>query len=560
MIHQRAAGRWRLLDTIRAFAAEQLQTSGERDDLQGRHLHWAAATAARLEDTLGLGGVGGGGWRGEFDAVASDLRVALTAAADGPDATPHRLARCLGHLTFARRFLLESAEHYRTAAELASTALEGAEDLSNAAQVTFVATTSGPDTFRLLLASAERAAAGDGNAHAVALCRAVETAGRYYLVRAPTGSRHKQLRRLLDQAAAAGDPQDPTVAAALATAAAWTMRPKPKPGTPDVALAQRAAAAARATGDPVRISAALDAVSFALLQAGQLREAHEVTQQRLALLATMDHDDPQAAAEIEDIFITACIDALRAGDLPAALAAARRLPADDLLGSHSYIATSMQIPPLVLTGDLDTGVRYATRMWEGWQRAGRSQSGWMIPAVATAALACRLRGDRQGFAVWRARVLEVAGITDPSQQLPLGPVAFLDARAAVHAGELGEATALVDRTFADFVDTWATPYARAAGAELAVVAGLPHAAECLVAATIAEHNHWAAACLARARGRLTHDPDAYAAAIAGFERIGASLERAYTLLLLPARATEGHAELTARGLPPPQAFLWSPSG
>jgi predicted ATPase/DNA-binding CsgD family transcriptional regulator len=549
VIHEPAAGRWRLLDTIRAFAVDQLDTSGERDEIQERHLCWAAATATRLEQALA--GARGGGWRGEFDAVAGDLRAALATATDRPGALPHQLARSLGHLTFTRRFLLESVDHYRTAAKLAPTAAEAADDLRNAAHVTFVSTTSGPDTFRLLLASAERAGtAGDGNAHAVALCRAVETAGRYWAVRPPTGSRHEQLRRLLEEASAAGDPQDPLVAAALASAAAWTTRPDT--GFPDLELAQTAATAARATGDPVRISAALDAVSFALLGAGRFREAHQLTQERLALLATVDQGNPYAAAEIEDSFISACLDPLRAGDLPAALSAARRLPADDLLGSHSYIAMSMQIPPLVLTGDLDTGLRYATRMWDGWERAGRSPSAWMIPALATAALAHRLRGDQQRFAVWRARVLEVVGITDPSHELPLAPVAFLDARAAIHTGELAQAAALVDRAFADFPGTWAQPYARAVGAELAVVAGLPDATERLAAATsTTEHNHWAAACLARATGRLNQDPDAYAAAVAGFERIGASLERAYTLLLLPARASEGHGDLTARGLPPP---------
>jgi hypothetical protein len=548
VIHEPAMGRWRLLDTIRAFAADQLDAGGERDELQERYLRWAAATAIRLEQALA--GARGGGWRGEFDAVAGDLRAAL-AAADRPGALPHQLARSLGHLTFARRFLLESVDHYRTAAELTPTAAEAADDLRYAAHVTFVSTTSGPDTFRLLLASAERAGTtGDRNAHAVALCRAVETAGRYQPVSLSTQRRHDQLRRLLEQASAAGDPQDPLVAAALASAAAWTARPDT--GFPDLALAQTAATAARATGDPVRISVALDAVSFALLGAGRFQEAHQLTRERLALLATVDQDDPYAAAEIEDSFISACLDALRTGDLPAALSAARRLPEDDLLGSHSYIAMSMQIPPLVLTGDLDTGLRYATRMWDGWQRAGRSPSAWMVPAVATAALAHRLRGDQQGFAVWRARVLEVVGITDPSHALHLAPVAFLDARAALHTGELAEAATLVDRAFADFPGTWAQPYARAAGAELAVVACLPDAAERLAAATsTTEHNRWAAACLARATGRLNQDPDAYAAAVAGWERIGASLERAYTLLLLPARASEGHADLTARGPPPP---------
>jgi hypothetical protein len=83
---------------------------------------------------------------------------------------------------------------------------------------------------------------------------------------------------------------------------------------------------------------------------------------------------------------------------------------------------------------------------QGWQRAGRSRSAWMIPALATAALAHSLRGGAAGY------------------------------------------------------------------------------------------NHWAAACLARATGRLHRDPGAHADAIAGWERIGAHLERAYTLLLIPARA------------------------
>jgi predicted ATPase/DNA-binding CsgD family transcriptional regulator len=554
VVHERAAGRWRLLDTIRAFAAHQLDASAERDELRERHLRWAAATAARLERALGS--ARDGRWRGELDAVAADLRAALAAAA-GPAAVPHQLARCLGHLTFGRRFLLESADHYRAAARLAPSAGDAAIDLRDAAYVTFVATTSGPDTFQLMLAAAERAGeAGDGNAHAVALCRAVETAGRYQVAGFPTGRGQERLRRLLEEATTAGDPRDREVAAALASAAAWSTRPET--GTPDVALAHRAAAAARATGNLVRISAALDAAAFALLAAGRFREAHEINRERLALLDRLDQNDPHAAAEIEDIFITACIDALRAGDLAAALSAARRLPADEMLGSDSHIAASMQIPPLVLTGDLGTALRYATRMWEGWQRAGRSRSAWMIPAVATAALAHCLRGDQQRFAIWRARAGEVVGITSPGHELPLAPVAFLDARAALHTGAHADAATLVDRAFADLPGTWAQPYAQAVGAELAVAADLPDAADRLGAASsAAAYNHWAAACLARATGRLHRDPGAYAAAAAGFERTGAHLERAYTLLLLPARAAEGHAHLTARGLSPPPR--WNPA-
>jgi hypothetical protein len=96
-------------------------------------------------------------------------------------------------------------------------------------------------------------------------------------------------------------------------------------------------------------------------------------------------------------------------------------------------------------------------------------------------------------------------------------------------------------------------YAVAAHAELAVVAGRPDAAERLAAAEpVAAGHAWAAACLARAAGRLRGDEDVLVAAVAGFERIGARFDRAATLLLLPGRAAEGREELAALGVPVPQ--------
>jgi hypothetical protein len=111
----------------------------------------------------------------------------------------------------------------------------------------------------------------------------------------------------------------------------------------------------------------------------------------------------------------------------------------------------------------------------------------------------------------------------------------------------------VDRAFATFGRPWHEGYARVTGAELAVVAGLPDAADRLAAAErYGPENEWAAACLARARGRHDSDPAALAAAAAGFERIGARAERACTLLLLPERADEGRAELRALGCAVPR--------
>jgi hypothetical protein len=87
---------------------------------------------------------------------------------------------------------------------------------------------------------------------------------------------------------------------------------------------------------------------------------------------------------------------------------------------------------------------------------------------------------------------------------------------------------------------------------VAVVAGLPDAAARLAAAAPAgQENYWAAACLARAAGRLRGDRDAAAESLAGWERIEARFERACTLTPLDVRAREGRAELAALGCPPP---------
>jgi hypothetical protein len=98
------------------------------------------------------------------------------------------------------------------------------------------------------------------------------------------------------------------------------------------------------------------------------------------------------------------------------------------------------------------------------------------------------------------------------------------------------------------------PYAWAMAAEVAVVARRPAAASRLAAAAPAgEENYWAAACLARAAGRLHGDRGALEESLAGWERIQARFERACTLMLLEDRAPGGRAELRALGCPPPAA-------
>jgi hypothetical protein len=103
-----------------------------------------------------------------------------------------------------------------------------------------------------------------------------------------------------------------------------------------------------------------------------------------------------------------------------------------------------------------------------------------------------------------------------------------------------------------FPEKWWLPYAHAAGAGLAVVAGLPDAAHRLTEAQpAAAENDWAGACLARATARHTGDQRLMAESVTRWERIGARFERAVTLTLVPDRAAEGHAELAELRATPP---------
>jgi hypothetical protein len=174
-------------------------------------------------------------------------------------------------------------------------------------------------------------------------------------------------------------------------------------------------------------------------------------------------------------------------------------------------------------------------MWEGWERAGRPPAVWLPVAAQFTALAWGLSGDTEEAVGWNARAAE-AGTANVFhlQHAPLG--VFTAARTAVH---LGRPASVPEPTGGRY-----HAYAVAAHAELAVVAGWPDAAERLAAVepVVAEHP-WAMACLARATGRLTGDQYALAAAVAGFERIGARFERAATVLLLPGRTAEAKEEL-----------------
>ncbi|MEQ7008949.1 LuxR C-terminal-related transcriptional regulator, partial [Actinopolymorpha sp. B17G11] len=286
-------GRWRLLDMVRAFGLEQLADAGEADAARRRHLEWAADTAAALEARISHA------WEPDFDAVADDLRAALAGTEPVPDVTAHNLGRSLAHLTFARRFFVEACGHYRAAADRAADAVAAGRDLRAAADAAVIVS-AGPAAFDLLLDAAERARVeGEDNARAAALAQAVVVN-----LRNPNGFwgavTSEQRSELLREATAAAG-ADPTAAALLAASRAWhepTEPTAPTDPTDPLTLSRAAVNAARQTGEPALIAAALDLLGVAAIRAGRFRESQRILAERMRILGRLVAHEPTDAAEI----------------------------------------------------------------------------------------------------------------------------------------------------------------------------------------------------------------------------------------------------------------------
>jgi predicted ATPase/class 3 adenylate cyclase len=67
--------RWSMLESVRAYAREELQRAGEMDEVQGRHAAWCLSFAREAE--RGLRDAGQEGWLARLDLEHDNLRAAL---------------------------------------------------------------------------------------------------------------------------------------------------------------------------------------------------------------------------------------------------------------------------------------------------------------------------------------------------------------------------------------------------------------------------------------------------------------------------------------------------
>lgn len=102
--------RYRLLETVRAYAAQRLETTGSRDELRGRHAAWYLELAETAAPELG--GAGQGGWFARLEAEQDNIRAALAFLAETGTGEQHlRLAIALTRFWYVRGHLQEGRGH-----------------------------------------------------------------------------------------------------------------------------------------------------------------------------------------------------------------------------------------------------------------------------------------------------------------------------------------------------------------------------------------------------------------------------------------------------------------
>ncbi|GAB4588830.1 ATP-binding protein [Nocardia sp. IFM 10818] len=430
--------RYRALETIRQYESEQLVETGELPGTLARHLRWCVATAAELAASAPRTS-GDGGWRTRFDAVADDIRAALAWAAEqnAHRADAHSLAATLARLAFDRNLLGESQIRYEQAAALATDPAAVAADLRHAAEVAGCRM-RGEDMYRLYRAAAEialtamdsaaaadnsAATAGDSKAAAgnsAAAARDLATAAITVFRWSGTFSEPlppSEAAALLERARAlAGD--DPAAAAAVALAECGVLGTADS--TPDdpessahkgISLAERAVELARATGDPLALSAALDALAAAQCWAGDIFATAETTRRRVELLAAVPMT-PASALERVNALAEAADICIGVGDLERARQWGEHLRDLPLLAEQGDFATSRLLVADALAGNTDEVLAGSRRFLDAWELSGRPHAPNLATAAAAVALVHGLHGDDPARFTWLSIIGELGATAD----------------------------------------------------------------------------------------------------------------------------------------------------
>ncbi|WP_119730501.1 ATP-binding protein [Thermomonospora amylolytica] len=543
--------RYQALEPIRQYGTERLADAGELTGVRSRHLGWCLTGAAALREAAGAD------WRTRFDAVAEEMRAALTWAADRPEqrADAHRLALSMAELAFARNLLGEAQQRFEQAARLADAAA-AATALRHAAAVAGCRRL-GDDMFRLHRAAAEAARrAGDTAGAGRELAAAATVAYRFSSSFTRIPPVDEVTAMLAEARELSGGTPAAEAAVALAEAAVVADAFGAVQGSTDntvqetVERAQQAVELARRAGDPVAESAALDALSGAQSWAGDAFAAAAAARRRIDVLASMP-PAPASTHELIDALAMAAGTAIGAGELPQARRWGRRLADHPLLAEAGHHATSWLLVADAFTGDAAEVLTGSVRFLDAWEHSGRQRSFSLGPAAASVAMIHGLRGDHDARAAWLA-IVDQAGTASEHRW---GYGAVFDAMVLLHHGDAGAALERVapepDQVWKWVSWIWLHWYV-ALRAEAAVLAGHPDARDRVDAArTVVAGNPVASAQVDRAEALLDGDPTRLLAAAAAFDAAGCRYQSARTLVLAGGEhAAAGEAALADLGLAP----------
>jgi predicted ATPase/DNA-binding CsgD family transcriptional regulator len=540
--------RYRALETIRQYGAALADDAGETQEAHARHLAWILTAAQRLTPPV-IDGVEGDEWRADFDVISTEARQALPRAryvADQRDPA-YRVSLLLAELSFARGRPGESQRRYELAAELAPDDAATASALRNAAGAA-EARQFGNEALRLRPMAAEAALrAGDRTGAGMDLARTAELIGRGpgIIARLPPAG---EVERLLARARplAAGDA---AAESRVLTADACNLDERDPEA---LRLVTRALELARAAGDLIGESAALDQLTAIHTAAGRLQEGMRSAVLRTELLAPLPVT-AESALEFFDAFQMASQCAVAAGHLREAHRLGEGLCDLPFYREEDHLATSRLIVVGLLTGSWDEAIELSEMFRAGWERAGRPVAGNLRTAPYAAATVHALRGDDAARASW----MKVVGtLRTPGRSLGMLHFGeFFDALVLLHRGQHAEAVALLVEPPEEFVQhfnvMWRAWYA-SVWAEAAVLAGLPDAAERIDRARkLTGGNPVVEALLSRASGLARADGEGRSElelAATSLHGLGARYQWGRTLVMLGEDDRErGEQELAALG-------------
>ncbi len=544
--------RYHALEPVRQFGAARL---GPEDGQQTRvrHLTWCLATATGLDQ----GDTATPSWCGAFDATADDLRAALawSAGQPGTQGEAYQLALLLARLLFTRGRLREAQRRYEQAASLAVGPADAAVALECAA-ATAKCRILGPEALRLDRAAAQMWLRAGGRAAAsVAFARSAEHINRFVGMYASPPAQDTVQTLLADARAHAGGDGRAMAAISIAEEFRRVQGAFQSEGVPhDAESPGDALALARDAGDPLLVSAALDAVTLAQAMRGDVVQAAETAAERIDPLTPLARD-PRAAFDLQDALHTVTFVGVAAGQTARCLRQAEQGHDLEFLREERDLADSVLLAPAALAGQWDRALALGDQFRRGWDQAGQPAAPGRALAPAAVAMVHGLRGDESGHARWLAILAAIRGVDREQASHGCGYGEAFGAIVLLHRGQPDAALDLLGAAEGGgrfwHVLLW-HQWIAALRAEAAVLAHDPGAARHLAQAKAsAGRNPIAAALTQRAEALLRADRGALLAVAAAFERASYPYQQARTLILAGgSQRPTGESELARMGATP----------